>query len=91
MSRGAEAAGGRARIVTRIYELPESPDRNPTTVAIRKPGVQYTGSFRYQPRGDVFELVPTKAVSEKEALRRLLRFPEGTGWSGVVRERLGAP
>jgi hypothetical protein len=77
-------------ITTRIYKLPETADKNPTTVAIRKPGVTYMGSFRYQPRGDDFELVPTKAVSEKEALRRVLPFTEGTGWSALVKQRLSA-
>jgi hypothetical protein len=47
------------------------------------------GSFKYQGRGDDFDLVPTRAVSEKEALRRVLPFTEGTGWNGVVRQRLG--
>ncbi len=76
--------------VTRIYKLPETADKNPTTTGIRKPGVQYMGSFKYQPQGDDFRLEPTKAVSEKEALRRVLPYTEGTAWNAVVRQRLHA-
>jgi hypothetical protein len=83
--------GFQGGVVTRIYKLPETPDQNPTTVSIARPGVHYMGSFKYQGAGaDEFRLVPTKAVSEREALRRVLPYTEGTPWNGMVRKRLGA-
>ena len=78
-------------IVTRIYKLPEKPSENPTTLSIAKPGVHYMGSFKFEPTGgEDFRLVPTRAVSEREALKRVLPLTEGTGWNALVRRKLGA-
>jgi len=79
-------------IVTRIYQLPEDPGQNPTTTSIPRPGIHYMGSFKYQGAGgDDFKLVPNKAVSEREALKRVLPWTEGTAWNALVRKKLGAP
>jgi hypothetical protein len=75
-------------IVTRIYKLPETADRNPTTTVIKGPGVHYMGSYRFEPSGDDFRLVRTNAVGERDALRRLLPWTAGTDWERVVSAKL---
>ncbi|MGB8932276.1 MAG: hypothetical protein WCC48_13620 [Anaeromyxobacteraceae bacterium] len=76
-------------IVTRIYKLPEEAGRNPTTKAIGGAGVHYLGSWKFVPKGgDDFDLVRTQAVGEREALKQLLPWIQGTAWDGLVRRRL---
>jgi hypothetical protein len=76
-------------IVTRIYRLPVEAAQNQTTTAIGGPGVHYMGSWRFVPKGrDDFELVRASGVGEREALRRVLPWTQGTAWDGMVRRKL---
>lgn len=71
------------------------PASKSTAMQIRRPGVQYLGSFKFtfvEGKGffsrDSFTFERANTPPEKELLKRLLPYTEDTRWSGSVKKRV---
>ncbi len=73
------------------YNMPEF-GKNETAVVIKKPGLYYVGSYKFEKTGSFFnpkfDLVKTDSPSEKEILQQLLALGIGTEWEKVIENRI---
>lgn len=73
------------------YDIPEY-GKNDTAVVIKKTGLYYMGSYKYEKAGSFFnpkfELIKVNSPSEKAVLEKLLLLSSGTQWEGMIQDRL---
>ncbi len=73
------------------YNMPEF-EKNETAVRIKGPGLHYLGTYKFKKEGTFFspkfDIVKSRAPSEKEVLEKLLPLSAGTSWEGRIRNRL---
>jgi hypothetical protein len=86
------AGGSAGSINVQSMEMPQDPATNPTTLRITKPAAYYMGAFRYEPVDKKhFRMARLKEPIEREAMKRLLPFTEGTPYSDLVKKRIASP
>lgn len=73
------------------YSMPEF-EKNETAVKIKGPGMHYVGTYKFKKEGTFFspkfDLIKSRAPSEKEVLEKLLPMSAGTPWEGRIRNRI---
>lgn len=81
------------------WDMPQNSDdkafRKRMQIRAEKPGVYYVGSYKINKLKDggffgtdKYETVITKEVSEKQALKKLLTYADGTKWKNIIRKRI---
>lgn len=81
------------------WDMPQDNDnkafRKRMQIKAKKSGLYYVGSYKINKLKDggmfgtdKYETVMTKEVSEKQALKKLLAYADGTKWKNLIRKRL---
>lgn len=98
----ASVGGPERGLISNAYydwNMPQARDdvafRKRMQIKAKKPGLYFVGSYKINKLKDggmfgtdKYETVITKEVSEKQALKKLLIYADGTKWKDIIRKRL---